>query len=229
MKKAVYISSIAGLILAVWCALAWAVGQLPALTELKQGFAAHRVGDRKTALEHYARAIKQKHQLEPEQRVEAYRLRAAVYKELNKYSEGVRDYDQALQLAQRILSKIRLAQLYAGRGAIYLSWRKRQAALDDFNRAQKLAPGLSRIYYYRGSAYQSLRQHHKALADLTTAIRLERVHYYFWTRSKIYMSLRNRQAAIMDMEMALRLKPGRKVYINRLKYLRLLENGDKGS
>ena len=228
MPRAQIITLLAAALLAFWSPAAFSADQVSAQTELKQGFGAHRLGDKTTALKHYTLAIEHGRQLTVPMRIEAYRLRAELHKDLAKYAEAVADFDQAIKLGQGVMEKVQMAQLFGGRGSVYLNWRKKKAALEDFNRAQKLAPGLSRVYYHRGNAYHALRQYDLALADLNRAIRLERLHQYFWARSKIHMSLKDLKAAIADMEQAICLKPGRKLYLRRLKYLRLLQSQREG-
>lgn len=112
------------------------------------------------ALKDFAKAI----ELQPANG-EAYMERAAVHLAANQYAEVVADCGEALSRDPK--------RVYAHtlRGMAYRELRNFPKALEDFNRAVELSPGLDN-YFQRATVYQALGDHTKAVGDLDQVISL---------------------------------------------------------
>ena len=64
--------------------------------------------------------------------IEAYYLRANIYKELNKDKLAIKDYSKTIELDPTN------PYLYYSRGQYYISIKKNKKACQDFKKAQKL-------------------------------------------------------------------------------------------
>ncbi len=131
-------------------------------------------------------------------RVEAYQLRTAIYRALNRNSDALADIARVIQLQPGDAANYRLrAEIcldsndparalpdytkvveieksplaYTDRGLCYLKLNQPRQAIDDFNKAIELHPSME-SYLQRGLAYAAQGDHRKAIDDFTRAIEL---------------------------------------------------------
>jgi len=96
---------------------------------------------------------------------EAYVDRAAAHLGANDYAAVVADCGDALSRDPK------LAYAYTLRGIAFREMGNLPKALENFDRAVQLSPGLDN-YFQRATAYQALGEHTKAIADLDEVISL---------------------------------------------------------
>jgi tetratricopeptide (TPR) repeat protein len=99
-----------------------------------------------------------------------YLWRAEAYVQLKMYPEALADYDQALATGWLIPRD--KAQLYLGRGFLYLNTREFELALRDLDRALGFNPDNANGRRWRGLAYEQLGHRKRALEDYEYALRL---------------------------------------------------------
>src|SRR5262249_6440829 len=118
---------------------------------------------------------------------------------LEKYTDALRDLDQALEL------EARCADAYVGRGAIYLRLKDEPRALEEFGRALELDPASALAHAHRGRIYRTQGKFALASKDLDRAIALDPtcgIAYYY--RGLIAMRQQKHAAAISDLDSATR-------------------------
>jgi tetratricopeptide (TPR) repeat protein len=99
-----------------------------------------------------------------------YLWRAEAYLQLNMYPEALADYDQALATGSLIPRD--KAQLYFGRGFLYLNTKEYELALRDLDKALGFNPENANGRRWRGLAYEQLGNRKRALEDYEYALRL---------------------------------------------------------
>ena len=84
-----------------------------------------------------------------------------------------KDYQSAIQDAAAALAlDSNLAEAYFMRGTAVRGMGNLESALNDFNRAVKLAP--TQVHYFeRGITYQMMNRHNEAIEDFTVVIKFE--------------------------------------------------------
>ena len=102
-----------------------------------------------------------------------------------------------------------LAPAYNSRGvAYYLSGYTAQA-IEDFNQALRLDPGLVLAYNSRGSVYYDLGDYAQAIENLDQALRLDPGYALaYYNRGNAYRAVGDHARAIEDFDQALLLDPG---------------------
>jgi tetratricopeptide (TPR) repeat protein len=130
------------------------------------------------------------------QRLNAYRLRAQIYRALRQPKDALADATRVIELQpnnaedyqfraqtyvdmddpadaakdfSRLIELTNSGDAFNGRGLCYLKLNETQKAIDDFTRAIARDPRLE-FYLQRGLAWGTLGDHRKAIADLNTAI-----------------------------------------------------------
>jgi tetratricopeptide (TPR) repeat protein len=99
-----------------------------------------------------------------------YLWRAEAYAQLKMYPAAVADYDQALATGWLIPRD--KAQLYLGRGFLYLNTGEFESALRDLDKALDFDPDNANGRRWRGLAYEQLGHRKRALEDYEYALRL---------------------------------------------------------
>ena len=121
------------------------------------------------------------------------------------------------------------------RGNLHRRVKKFDAALADFNQAEKLDPDNPRVHRYRALAYLDSKKNAEAEAELTKALKLEPRNSWSWyTRARAREKQRKYDDALKDYDKALELRPryssayaGRGWLHNRLeKYAKAIKDCD---
>jgi tetratricopeptide (TPR) repeat protein len=142
---------------------------------------------------------------------EEYANRGATYYALERYSESLADYSNALQLDPD------LARVYNNRGNTFGALRRYEEALADFTRALQLNPAHALFHNNRGLAYKILGRYHEALADFTRALQLDPTYAKTYNnRGLTYTQLGRYHEALADFTRTLQLDPAHvEAYTNR--------------
>jgi len=98
--------------------------------------------------------------------------------------------------------------LFADRAAAYFALGDKQHALDDYNKAVKLAPHNAKLYYNRGVFYAAQPDDDAALRDFDTAIGIDpKFASALRQRARIYRARGDFSSALADYSEAIRLEP----------------------
>lgn len=166
-------------------------------------------------------------------RVQAYRLRARIYRALHRPKDALDDFTRLLKIdpnsaedtqsrAQTYLEiddPARAAQdftrlidlknsgdAFNGRGLCYLKMNETQKAIEDFTRAIERDPRVE-FYLQRGLAWGSAGEHNKAVGDLDRAIELQpELSATYRARAGEKQKLGDQAGAKRDRERALSLE-----------------------
>ncbi|GAA0191486.1 hypothetical protein GCM10009122_53970 [Fulvivirga kasyanovii] len=96
------------------------------------------------------------------------------------------------------------------RGICYFKGSRYEQALNDFDRAFELNPGLSIIWMYRGFTYRNMGKTDEALNSFSRYITqnpTDTTAYSYILRGKMKYELGDFTGAVEDYDMALKLKP----------------------
>lgn len=118
-------------------------------------------------------------------------------------------YDCTDALRSDSLTRGDRASTYLNRGVIQEALARHDAAIDDFNMALKLNPGLAEAYVNRGVSLAALDRKADAIADFTQAIALNpaRPETVYFDRAVASEDMGNMKAAYQDYMKASRLAP----------------------
>ncbi len=126
-------------------------------------------------------------------------LLPASWNRLNTFSDSLRLWDDALQLAQGRDKGSRLGRIYHNRGVAYSKQMRYQEAIPDFDAGLKYLPGHSLIYNDRAVAYLKTGRYQEALQDYNWAIQLDPNYYNpYLGRAQVHEALGNPEAARLD-------------------------------
>ena len=104
-----------------------------------------------------------------------------------------------LKRASSVLSL--LSRIYCERGDCYLSLKRYQQALDDYNQAIKLNTSLIRAYTARANVYNQLDRYEDALLELNRALEIEPDNeFVLLSRGSIYEHMKCYEEALSDFE-----------------------------
>jgi tetratricopeptide (TPR) repeat protein len=107
-----------------------------------------------------------------------------------------------------------IAAAYVNRGSAYSDMGNDDRAIEDFDQALRMVPGLAPAFLNRGNAYAHMGDTARALKDYDQAIRLDPNYARaYYNRGAVYDDKGDRVRAIKDYSQAIRLKPD---YINAL-------------
>jgi tetratricopeptide (TPR) repeat protein len=202
-----------------------------ALMLIDRGVARARLGQSRTALDDFNRAI----QLVPEGAT-AYNNRGTVLIELGATAEAVRDFDRAILLApnyaaaltNRAAAHVRLANLraaltdysraigllqtdagaFAGRGRVHLAQGRPYAALRDFGRALSVSPRFGPALRARAEARLALERYKDAIDDLGRVLDIDHDNIeVLLLRGYAAIAAREIPTALADFERAITLDP----------------------
>jgi tetratricopeptide (TPR) repeat protein len=134
---------------------------------------------------------------------EIYALRGDAYLAARDMPAALRDYEQALKLAPRLLAA------HTGRGLAHARLQAWDEAFADLNRAIEIDPRSPIAFAYRAFIYKETGQVAVGLRDIDTALKLDgkRAEVY-WARAEILEAQGQIDDAIADFERALALRPG---------------------
>lgn len=153
------------------------------------------------------------------QRLNALRLRAAIYRSLRQPKAAVEDMTRVIEIEPSGV------QNYQFRAEEYLELDNAPAAARDYTKIIELANAAD-AYNGRGMCYLRLNQPQKAIEDFTSAIgRRPSVEYYL-QRGLAWSSLGDAKKAITDFDEAARLRPGFSA-VYRARSIEKQELGDK--
>lgn len=115
--------------------------------------------------------------------------------------------DAALEL--QALGRKEVAATYANRGILFAREGRLRAALQDHNRAVKLAPELSATWINRANVYMRAQRFPEALSDLDVAIRIadDRLGIAHYNRALLFQRIGDIESARLDAQKALSLHP----------------------
>jgi Flp pilus assembly protein TadD len=115
--------------------------------------------------------------------------------------------------------------VYANRAEAYVAQGDRQHALDDYNRAVRLAPHTAKLYYNRGVFYLAQPDVDAALRDFDTALSLNpKLVLALRERAKIHKTQNDFSGALADYSEAIRLEPKTAALWSDRGYLCLLQH-----
>ncbi|MBT28924.1 MAG: hypothetical protein CMO01_04610 [Thalassobius sp.] len=109
-------------------------------------------------------------------RTSLYDFRARVYRNLQRFEDAVKDYDQIIKMevlaAAASKSEVSSVGIYIDKGFCLSRLGKHQQAIDAYNKALEVSPDNAIAYNYRGWSYFQLNDHEKALDDYRKALKL---------------------------------------------------------
>lgn len=169
----------------------------------------------------------------PEQKAEAYALRAPIQKEdsdrlsdldkaielqperaeywrqRSEYFYGAKSFDKALaDIDQSLKLEPDHASLHEVRGMILLGQEKFNEALGSFDRASELEPLSAKPYERRGELFRKQGDEKKALEQLSKALDLSPNNFATRIiRASVYYELKEPEKALADIEEAIKLQP----------------------
>jgi tetratricopeptide (TPR) repeat protein len=155
----------------------------------QRGTAASALGDAKSAIKYYTKALDA-----------AHKVRAHA-------GAGAASIDEAA-----------LATLYFNRGVAYRNARNADAAIADFSMALELDPSDERSIVLRAVTLRTLKRYSEALADYETALKLNpssgEAHY---GRSRVLMRLSKDEERLAELRLAVKYDPDNESYAAELK------------
>jgi tetratricopeptide (TPR) repeat protein len=108
-----------------------------------------------------------------------------------------------------------LAIAYSFRGNAYGDLGEHARAIEDYDQALRLDPGIAYAYYKRGNAYGHLGEYSRAIEDYDQALRLDPDYANAYNNRAwaLYLLGRNTEA-LGDVDRSLSLRPGDPVIID---------------
>ena len=132
------------------------------------------------------------------------------------YNYLTSDRLQAIKLLTRCIeADPGYVKAYYHRGIAFFKDGDYDKALEDFNKAQELAPELGILWMYKGFSYRNMGDLDKALASFSNYISknpTDTTAYSYILRGKMKYELGDFQGAVKDYEMAIQLKPFEEKY-----------------
>jgi tetratricopeptide (TPR) repeat protein len=131
--------------------------------------------------------------------------------------------DSAIEL--QALGRKEVAATHANRGILYSREGRLRAALQDHNRAVKLAPELSATWINRANVYMRAQRFPEALSDLDVAIRIadDRLGVAHYNRALLFQRIGDIESARVDAEKALNLYPDSQEILGFARALNIVE------
>jgi tetratricopeptide (TPR) repeat protein len=115
-----------------------------------------------------------------EARVNGYFARGGARLQLDEYEDAVKDFSEAIRLAEKPGSSLdrdalgdTVGMSYGGRGTGYYYLNKPGEALRDLTKAIELTPGWETPYYQRSVVLCDIQEYDQALADINRAIAIK--------------------------------------------------------
>ena len=112
---------------------------------------------------------------------------------------GISDCDQALRSGA--LDRSETAGTHVNRGILYLRAQNFTSALEDFEAALRIVPGMPEAFVNRGNAYFMQGQFNAALADYDAAIAgdTKQIYAAYYNRGLVYERLGQKEKAIQGI------------------------------
>lgn len=131
---------------------------------------------------------------------QAYRFRAAAFKDMEDYPAALEDFSKLIELQPE-------ASYYNRRGLVYEEMGQFRQAAEDYSRAIELNPKWAIPYNNRGFAKMHLKDWNGAKEDLETAIKLDGTAPtpYINLAGVYWLSKKDRKNAYQNVDKALRL------------------------
>jgi tetratricopeptide (TPR) repeat protein len=137
--------------------------------------------------------------LKPEYAI-AYYKRGNAYRDMDKASEALDNYTQAIHHDSSMTSA------YLNRGITYRYLGQSQRALEDLTSGIESNPQMAAVWIERALTYNGLEQHEQAVADFTQAIRILPTDGEAWAwRGMSHGHLHQWQQSWRDCESGIRL------------------------
>jgi tetratricopeptide (TPR) repeat protein len=133
-------------------------------------------------------------------RLQAYRLRADIYRALQQPDKAAGDISRVIEMEPGI------AEHYAFRANAYMEMGDAARAILDYTRITELRR-TARAFGERGRAYLKLKDTTKAIEDFTTAIGLEPTLENYLERGQAYAAIDDHDKAMADFDQALEAVP----------------------
>lgn len=131
--------------------------------------------------------------------------------------------DSAIEI--QALGRKEVAATHANRGILFAREGRLRAALQDHNRAVKLAPELSATRINRANVYMRAQRFPEALSDLDVAIRIadDRLGIAHYNRALLFQRIGDIESARIDAERALTLHPESEEILGFARALNIVE------
>jgi tetratricopeptide (TPR) repeat protein len=128
-------------------------------------------------------------------------------------------------LEVQALGRKEVAATHANRGILFAREGRLRAALQDHNRAVKLAPELSATWINRANVYMRAQRFPEALSDLDVAIRIadDRLGIAHYNRALLFQRIGDIESARLDAEKALNLHPESEEILGFARALNIVE------
>jgi tetratricopeptide (TPR) repeat protein len=172
----------------------------------RQGFAAYKKGNYKTAIENFSKFT----EISSNNAV-AHILCGLAKQALSDYVGAIKDYSEALEINME-------AQVsYYNRGLAKQALSDYTGAIKDYNKAIKINPNLPVLYNNRGTAKQALSDYKGAIEDYSKAIRIDPNDAdVYYNRGNVKSVLSDRIGAVEDYSKAVAINPNdADAYYNR--------------
>ena len=170
---------------------------ISAETYYRWGYAKHKLGDHKNAIENYDMAI----QLKSDYAL-AYYNRGVAKEMLRQYFAATADYNTANNLEPDA------AVLCNSMGGFAAALGNYKGAIAHYDMAIRLKPSYAEAYYNRGKAKFNLEKYFPAITDFDMAVRLKTDYAEAYNnRGLAKSSLGQHAVAIADFDTAIHLKP----------------------
>jgi len=201
-----------------------------ALAEKEKGTAAYKKKDFETALTHYSKA----QELDPDD-ISYQTNKAAVYFELAKYDECIKECEEAIEHGRKIYADYKLiARAFARVGNAYAKQDKLKEAIDAYNKSltehrtpdvlaslkkiekikkekderEYIDPAISLQEKEKGNDFFKKQSYPEAIKHYTEAIkRNPQDHTLYSNRAACYTKLLEYPSALKDCDEALRISP----------------------
>lgn len=152
--------------------------------------------------------------LELEDEGYSYYLRGLAYKNLQKYEEALRDYEEAIKLIPND------AKVYNNKGVVLEKLRKFEEAKTAYKKALEINPEHETANNNLGELYDRFGEHEKALPYYTKQLELEKHDYYYINRAWCYIELNELDKAEEDFKAAIEVNENNGYAYNGLGALR---------
>jgi len=154
-------------------------------------------GEYQSALDYCDSAIK----LAPTD-AEAWNLRGASLRNLDRYEEAITSYAKAIEI------KPNFAEVLNNQGLAFYKLGKYEAALYSYDRAIEVEPRYVAAWSNRGNALNDLGRHEEALASYERAVELKPDYAEAWSnRGNALNALRRHEEALASRDRSIVLKP----------------------
>ncbi|MEZ6089166.1 MAG: tetratricopeptide repeat protein [Pirellulaceae bacterium] len=158
-------------------------------------------GENEKALADYDRAIELGY-AEPH----AFSSRGLFHAAMGNFSEAIADYTTAIEKQKKAGDDDESP--YLNRAAVYVTQKKPDLAIADYNAAIQLKPRNASIHQQRAVAYKMAGRFEEAILDFERAVELQPTNTAAWMgRGFLWFQLDEHQKAIADFSRVIELEP----------------------